>query len=100
MVPYETDGVKWKFASLEHRQMFAADPRPYEPQFGGYCAFAVSLNTTAHGDPHQWAIVNDRLYVNANAIAAHLWSLDRSENIDKADKNWPNLLPGTDEKAK
>ena len=94
---YEVQGVKWKFASLEHQQMFAAEPGRYEPQFGGYCAFAVSLNTTAHGDPHQWAVVNDKLYVNANAIAAHLWSLDRSANIGKGDKNWPNIVKGTDE---
>ncbi len=60
--------------------MFIADPRRYEPQFGGYCAYAVSLNTTAHGDPYQWAIVNDKLYVNANVVAAHLWSLDRSKH--------------------
>ncbi|MGC2032665.1 MAG: YHS domain-containing (seleno)protein [Steroidobacteraceae bacterium] len=94
---YEAQGVRWKFASLEHQRMFIADPRRYEPQFGGYCAYAVSLNTTAHGDPHQWAIVNDKLYVNANVIAAHLWSLDRSGNIDKGNKNWPNILKGTDE---
>jgi hypothetical protein len=94
---YEAQGVRWKFASLEHRQMFAGDPGRYEPQFGGYCAFAVSLNTTAHGDPKQWAIVDDKLYVNANAIAAHLWSLDRSGNINKADNNWPQILKGTRE---
>jgi hypothetical protein len=94
---YEVQGIKWKFASLEHRQTFAADPGRYEPQFGGYCAYAVSLNTTAHGDPHQWAIVNDKLYVNANAIAKHLWSSDRPGNIDKGDKNWPNILKGTNE---
>ena len=91
---YEAQGVKWKFASLEHQQMFSSDPGRYAPQFGGYCAYAVSLDTTAHGDPHQWAIVNDKLYVNANAIAAGLWSLNRPGNIDKGDKNWPNILKG------
>jgi len=94
---YEAQGIRWKFTSREHQQMFIADPRRYEPQFGGYCAYAVSLNTTAHGDPHQWAVVNDKLYVNANVIAAHLWSLDRSGNIDKGNKNWPGILKGTDE---
>jgi hypothetical protein len=93
---YETQGVTWKFASLEHQKAFAADPGRYEPQFGGYCAYAVSLNTTAHGDPHQWAIVDDKLYVNANTIAAHLWSLNRPGNIDKGDKNWPNILKGAE----
>jgi len=93
---YETQGVTWKFASLEHQKMFAADPGRYEPQFGGYCAFAVSLNTTAHGDPKQWAVVDDKLYVNANTIAAHLWSADRHGNIDKGDKNWPHIVKGTE----
>ena len=52
-------GVVWKFASAEHRDLFAADPERYAPQYGGYCAFAVANRTTAHGSPKQWAVVNE-----------------------------------------
>ncbi len=89
---YQWQGATWLFSSVEHRTQFAADPARYAPQFGGYCAFAVAQGTTADGDPHQWAIVKDKLYVNNNAVAKKLWDQDRPGNIMAADRNWP-LIP-------
>lgn len=85
-------GVDWRFASREHQVTFAADPERYAPQYGGYCAFAVSRGTTADGDPLQWAVVRERLYLNNNAFAKSLWDRDREASIAAGDINWP-LLP-------
>ena len=85
-------GVTWRFSSLQHRDLFAADPMHYAPQYGGYCAYAVSHGTTAHGDPDQWAVVDGRLFVNNNPFARKLWESDRSRNIRVGDVNWP-LIP-------
>jgi ABC-2 type transport system permease protein len=85
-------GATYRFASTGNQQAFLADPDKYAPQFGGYCAYAVSRGTTANGDPHQWAIVNDRLFLNNNALAATLWNRDRPGNIEAGGKNWP-LIP-------
>jgi YHS domain-containing protein len=82
-------GVTYRFTSAENREAFLADPETYAPQFGGYCAYAVSRGTTANGDPHQWAIVNDRLFLNNNALAMTLWNEDRPGNIKAGDENWP-----------
>jgi len=82
-------GVTYRFASTENRDAFLADPEKYAPQFGGYCAYAVSRGTTANGDPHQWAIVNDRLFLNNNALAMTLWNQDRPGNIKAGEENWP-----------
>ncbi len=91
-ISYQWQGATWRFSSVEHRTQFAADPVRYAPQFGGYCAFAVAQGTTADGDPRQWAIVKDKLYVDNNAIAKKLWDQDRHGNIVAADRNWP-LIP-------
>jgi YHS domain-containing protein len=93
---YTTDwqGVTWRFASAEHRDLFAADPTRYEPQYGGYCAYAVSHGTTAHGDPNQWDVVDGRLFVNNNALARKFWEAHRSRDIRTGDVNWP-LIPKT-----
>ena len=91
-ISYMWRGATYRFSSTEHRDAFAADPERYAPQFGGYCAFAVSRGTTANGDPHQWAIVNDRLFLNNNALAMTLWNEDRSGNIKAGQENWP-LIP-------
>ena len=87
-ISFQWHGATWQFSSVEHRTQFAADPARYAPQFGGYCAFAVAQGTTADGDPHQWAIVKDKLYVNNNAVAKKLWDQDRRGNIVAADTNW------------
>jgi YHS domain-containing protein len=91
-ITYQWHGATYRFSSLEDRQAFMANPERYAPQFGGYCAFAVSRGTTANGDPHQWAIENDRLFLNNNALAMTLWNQDRPGNIHAGDENWP-LLP-------
>jgi YHS domain-containing protein len=87
----EWHGVRWRFSTAEHATAFVKDPEHYAPQFGGYCAFAVSRGTTASGDPHQWAIVDNKLYVNNNAFAMRLWDKDRPENIAAGQQNWPLL---------
>jgi hypothetical protein len=89
---YPWQGASWRFASAARRAAFAADPRRYAPQYGSYCAYAVSRGITAHGDPQVWAIVDNRLYLNNNRFAQQLWNEDRPGNIAAADQNWP-LLP-------
>ena len=42
---YEWLHTKWQFASAEHRDLFANDPLTYVPQYGGYCADAVTSTT-------------------------------------------------------
>ena len=36
------NGVKYLFVSQEDKNTFDANPSKYEPQFGGYCAYAAS----------------------------------------------------------
>lgn len=33
---YTWRGAKWRFASAEHRELFATQPARYAPQFGGF----------------------------------------------------------------
>lgn len=91
-ISYQWQGATWLFSTPEHREAFKADPTHYAPQFGGYCAFAVSRGTTADAAPDQWAIVDGKLYLNNNAFAKKLWDQDRPGNIVAGDTNWP-LIP-------
>src|ERR1700758_167673 len=85
-------GVTYRFASAENRDRFIATPEKFVPQYGGYCAYAISLNKIADIDPEEWAIVNDKLYLNNGFLAQSLWSLDKTSNIARGDHNWP-LVP-------
>ena len=84
-------GAQWRFASAAHRDLFAADPEKYAPQYGGYCAWAVANNYTATTDPHAWSIKDGKLYLNFSKFVRTRWAIDKSGNIAKADANWPGL---------
>ena len=86
------NGATWNFASTENKAAFEASPQAYAPQFGGYCAWAVSQGYTAKGDPNNWRIVGGRLYVNYNASVQRNWEKDIPGHIAKGDKNWPVVL--------
>lgn len=85
-------GATWRFASAEARDAFAAAPERYAPQFGGYCAWAVSQHYLAPGDPNYWKIVDGKLYLNANARAKQLWEADQADAIARGHANWPAVL--------
>ena len=89
---YSWENARWLFSSREHLTLFQENPEKYAPQYGGYCAYAVSQGTTADIDPEAWAIVDGKLYLNLNKDVQTLWNKDRTGYIEMADKNWPKLL--------
>ena len=44
-------GATWQFANTKHREMFMVDPPKYVPQYGGYCAEALSNGSLFGTDP-------------------------------------------------
>ena len=95
----EWSGAKWRFASARSLAAFKADPPRYAPQFGGYCAWAVSQHYLAPGDPGFWKIVDGKLYLNANARAKLLWEADQAQAIARGHANWPAVLTDNQDKA-
>jgi len=85
-------GAEWRFSSAENRALFLADPARYAPQYGGYCAWAVSQGNTASADPQRWKIVDGKLYLNYDAEVQKKWEANIAELIKTADQNWPTVL--------
>ena len=86
------NGATWHFASAENKSAFEAKPQAFAPQFGGYCAWAVSQGYTAKGDPSAWRIVDGKLYLNYNASVQKTWEKDAPGHIAKGNQNWPVVL--------
>jgi len=84
-------GATWRFASAENRDLFVADPAKYAPQYGGYCAWAVSQGYTAQVDPEAWSVRDGKLYLNYSKVIRARWALNKDGNIAAADSNWPGL---------
>lgn len=88
----EWNGATWRFSSARNRDTFKATPETYAPQYGGYCAWAVSQGYTAGIDPDAWKIVDGKLYLNYSKDVQKDWEADIAGNIRKGDQNWPKLL--------
>lgn len=88
----EHKGATWHFSSQENLDLFLSEPEKYEPQYGGYCAYAVAQNTTASIKPELFTIVDDKLYLNYNTKINDQWQSNKEEFIQQADANWPALL--------
>lgn len=84
-------GATYYFASDEHKKMFDENPTKYEPQFGGFCAYAVSQNRTADIGPEYWSIIDGKLYLQHNQKAVNLWNQDVTGHLKDADHNWPGI---------
>lgn len=89
---FEWQGAKWHFANAAHLAAFQATPEKYAPQFGGYCAWAVSKGYTANIDPTAWKLIGGKLYLNYSRDVQAKWEADTAGNIAKAEANWPKLI--------
>ena len=85
------DGVRYRFASAANRERFVQEPRRFLPQYGGFCAWAVSRGYTADTDPRAWKVVDGRLFLNYSRSVQRTWETDVPGNVAKGDANWPGL---------
>ena len=85
------DGVRYRFANAQHRQMFRANPDKYAPQFGGQCAMNLANGNRRESDPTIWTISNGHLYVFASAAGSERFRQDSQANATRAATNWQTL---------
>ena len=92
--PYEFLGAEWRFASAEHRDMFAKDPLKYIPQYGGYCASAeLYEGGRSMVNPRAWRMVDGKLYLFYSERERIGWSYDDS-GVAEADAAWDRVKAG------
>ena len=84
-------GATYQFASAQHRDTFNQSPQKYEPQFGGFCGYAASINKLAPIEVEYFQVLHDRLVLQHNEKAWKLWHQDVEGNLKKAVANWPTL---------
>lgn len=77
------------FSSDENKLMFKTFPKRYQPQYGGYCATAVSSGLTADINPEIWHIEAGKLYLffDESARDDFIARIDQGI-IDTADIEW------------
>ncbi|WP_407527076.1 YHS domain-containing (seleno)protein [Lacibacter sp. MH-610] len=85
-------GVKYYFSSNDNKEEFKKNPAKYEPQYGGWCAYAMGeTGEKVDFDPETFKILNGKLYLFYNKFFNNTlpkWNKDEANLKTKADVNW------------
>jgi len=84
-------GVIWRFRNEGNRAEFSEHPDVYMPQFGGYDPVAIARGTSVPGNPLNWAVVGERLYLFYSAKARADFLTDPGRIINSATRKWPQV---------
>ena len=91
------NGVIYRFASKQNKDEFARNPARYEPQYGGWCAYAMGKKgEKVEIDPETFKIVNGKLYLFYNKFFNNTlksWNQDETRLKTQADHNWMKFVP-------
>ena len=89
-------GVIYRFSTLADREEFRKDPSRYEPEYGGWCAYAMGAKGEKVSiDPETFKIVNGKLYLFYNSFFNNTlksWNKDEPALKSKADVNWKHFF--------
>ena len=87
-------GVVYRFASEENRKLFLATPERFEPQYGGWCAYAMADAEKVEIDPESFLVTDGKLYLFFKTWYADTrakWKKDEKNLAAKADRAWKEL---------
>jgi len=87
-------GASYEFKSSENKAAFEKDPAKYTPQYGGYCAMAMTMGKLEAADPNFFLVHDGKLLVQRNEKAHMMFMKDPSGNHQKADQQWAKLQEG------
>lgn len=88
-------GVLYYFSTQENKNAFLGNPSRYEPQYGGWCAYAMGAKgEKVSVDPETFKILNGKLYLFYNSFFNNTlksWNKDEKNLNAKADVNWNKI---------
>jgi YHS domain-containing protein len=92
------EGATYYFASADDKAAFDKSPAKYKPQYGGYCANAMTKGKLNDIDPNAFFVYKGKLYVCTGETQLDNFKAKPDVNVKKADKKWefyqPPEIPG------
>lgn len=95
MISFLHEGVTYYFSTARNKELFRTNPSAYEPQYGGWCAFAMgSTGEKVEIDPETFKINNGKLYLFYNKYFTNTlktWNKNEAALKVMADANWNKI---------
>lgn len=85
-------GITYRFANATNLETFRKDPARYEPQYGGWCAYAMGHDGSKVAvDPETYKLADGKLFLFYNRFfnnTLKTWNNDEARLHRQADANW------------
>ncbi|TRX50425.1 YHS domain-containing protein [Fulvivirga sp. M361] len=95
-ISYKYNGILYYFSSQSNLEAFKKAPERYEPQYGGWCAYAIGkTGDKVKIDPTTYKIIDDKLYLFYNFRGTNTldsWNKEEQSLKNKGDRNWHQLV--------
>ncbi|RYY59310.1 MAG: YHS domain protein, partial [Chitinophagaceae bacterium] len=63
------EGITYRFSTERNKQLFQSTPVAYEPQYGGWCAYAMgATGEKVEVDPETFKIIDGKLFLFYNSF--------------------------------
>lgn len=88
-------GVVYRFASEANKALFLKTPDRFEPQYGGWCAYAMAQGEKVEIDPKSFKITDGKLHLFYKSFfndTREKWIKDEAALATKANSNWKSIL--------
>jgi YHS domain-containing protein len=90
------EGVTYYFSTAENKELFRKDFKKYEPQYGGWCAYAMgATGEKVEIDPETFKIVAGKLYLFYHSWTNNTlnkWNKAEASLKSKADASWTKFF--------
>lgn len=95
-ISVDADGITYYFATADSKELFKKDYKKYEPQYGGWCAYALGAKSEkVEIDPETFKIVHGKLYLFYHSWTNNTltkWNKDEANLKPRADASWSRLF--------
>ena len=89
-------GVVYQFSTPTNLNKFKNKPSLYEPQYGGWCAYAMGESgEKVKVDPETYKVLNGKLYLFYNFWGNNTledWNKNEKKLLESGDTNWKKSI--------
>lgn len=92
---FNRNGIEYRFSSQNNLDLFKTNPEQYEPEYGGYCAYAMADGDKVKIDPETFKVVDGKLYLFYNfrfTNTLKYWNKEENILLPKANQEWSKII--------